>query len=141
MINHRNHENDNDILVLIARRAGGDRLNRAEQATLERAMLSDPDLALLLLDATEVAAAPVRPQTIGDGRAATRGRVRLAALVMGLAACFGVGATAGAQLATGLLTSGVGAGPPSHNQPLTNVEFRGVGDALNLKLRIESREK
>ena len=48
-------DND-DILILIARRAGGERLNQEEQATLDRAMLADPDLAVLLLDAAEVAA-------------------------------------------------------------------------------------
>ena len=61
------------------------------------------------------------------------------ALVMGLAACFGLGATAGAQLASGLLSGGGMA--IGSSQPTTQVEFRGVGDALNLKVRTGSREK
>ena len=65
----------------------------------------------------------------------------MAGLVMGLAACFGLGATAGAQLASGLLSSGgLGSGIGS-SPPTMQVEFRGVGDALNLKVRSGSREK
>ena len=59
-------DND-DILILIARRAGGERLNREEQAALDRAMLADPDLALLLLDAADVRR---------GGRGAARERAR-----------------------------------------------------------------
>ena len=132
-------DND-DILILIARRAGGERLNREEQAALDRAMLADPDLALLLLDAADVAAeATDAAAAAKQERRASGGRVRMAALVMGLAACFGLGATAGAQLASGLLSGG-GLGSSS-SQPTMQVEFRGVGDALNLKLRTGSREK
>ena len=135
-------END-DILILIARRAGGERLNREEQSALDRAMLADPDLALLLLDAADVAAEAT------DGAVAAKqecrasgGRVQMAALVMGLAACFGLGATAGAQLASGLLSGGgLGSSLGSSSQPTMQVEFRGVGDALNLKVRTGSREK
>ena len=132
-------DND-DILILIARRAGGERLNREEQAELDRAMLADPDLALLLLDAAQVAAeaTDVAVAAKQERRASGR-RVRMAALVMGLAACFGLGATAGAQLASGLLSGG-GLGSSS-SQPTMQVEFRGVGDALNLKVRTGSREK
>lgn len=134
-------DND-DILILIARRAGGERLNREEQAALDRAMLADPDLALLLLDAADVAAeATDAAAAAKQERRASGGRLRMAALVMGLAACFGLGATAGAQLASGLLSggglgSGIGSSPPT-----MQVEFRGVGDALNLKVRSGSREK
>ena len=132
-------DND-DILILIARRAGGERLNREEQATLDRAMLADPDLALLLLDAADVAAqATDAAAAAKHERRASGGRVRMAALVMGLAACFGLGATAGAQLASGLLSGGSLGN--SSSQPTMQVEFRGVGDALNLKLRTGSREK
>ena len=135
-------DND-DILILTARRAGGERLNREEQAALDRAMLADPDLALLLLDAADVAAEAT------DGAVAAKqecrasgGRVQMAALVMGLAACFGLGATAGAQLASGLLSGGgLGSSLGSSSQPTMQVEFRGVGDALNLKVRTGSREK
>ena len=131
-------DND-DILILIARRAGGERLNREEQAALDRAMLADPDLAVLLLDAAEVAAqATDAAGAARQERRALGGRVRMAALVMGLAACFGLGATAGAQLASGLLSGG---GLGSSSQPTMQVEFRGVGDALNLKVRSGSREK
>ncbi len=133
-------DND-DILILIARRAGGERLNREEQATLDRAMLADPDLALLLLDAADVAAqATDAAAAAKHERRASGGRLRMAALVMGLAACFGLGATAGAQLASGLLSGG-SLGNSSSSQPTMQVEFRGVGDALNLKLRTGSREK
>ena len=134
-------DND-DILILIARRAGGERLNREEQAALDRAMLADPDLAALLLDAADVAAeATDAAGAARQERRASGGRMRMAALVMGLAACFGLGATAGAQLASGLLSggglgSGIGSSPPT-----MQVEFRGVGDALNLKVRSGSREK
>lgn len=132
-------DND-DILILIARRAGGERLNREEQATLDRAMLADPDLALLLLDAADVAAqATDAAAAAKHERRASGGRLRMAALVMGLAACFGLGATAGAQLASGLLSGGSLGN--SSSQPTMQVEFRGVGDALNLKLRTGSREK
>ena len=132
-------END-DILILIARRAGGERLTREEQAALDRAMLADPDLALLLLDAADVVAeATDLAAAAKQERRASGGRVRMAALVMGLAACFGLGATAGAQLASGLLSGG-GLGSSS-SQPTMQVEFRGVGDALNLKVRTGSREK
>ena len=131
-------END-DILILIARRAGGERLNREEQATLDRAMLADPDLALLLLDAADVAAqATDAAAAAKHERRASGGRVRMAALVMGLAACFGLGATAGAQLASGLLSVG---SLGSSSQLTMQVEFRAVGDALNLKVRTGSREK
>ena len=131
---------NDDILILIARRAGGERLNREEQAALDRAMLADPDLALLLLDATDGAAeAPNVAAAAKQERRASGGRVRIAALVMGLAACFGLGATAGAQLASGLLSGGSLGN--SSSQPTMQVEFRGVGDALNLKLRTGSREK
>ena len=131
-------END-DILILIARRAGGERLNREEQSALDRAMLADPDLALLLLDAADVAAEATDASVAAkQERRASGGRVRMAALVMGLAACFGLGATAGAQLASGLLSGG---GLVSSSQPTMQVEFRGVGDALNLKVRTGSREK
>ena len=107
-------------------------------------MLADPDLALLLLDAADVAAEAAETAAAGAARQhrqASGGRVRMAALVMGLAACFGLGATAGAQLASGLLSggglgSGIGSSPPT-----MQVEFRGVGDALNLKVRSGSREK
>ena len=134
-------DND-DILILIARRAGGERLNREEQAALDRAMLADPDLAVLLLDAAEVASeASNAAGAARQQRRASGGRVRMAALVMGLAACFGLGATAGAQLASGLLSGG-GLGSGSGSSPPTRqVEFRGVGDALNLKVRSGSREK
>lgn len=134
-------DND-DILILIARRAGGERLTREEQAALDRAMLADPDLAALLLDAADVAAeATDAAGAARQERRASGGRMRMAALVMGLAACFGLGATAGAQLASGLLSggglgSGIGSSPPT-----MQVEFRGVGDALNLKVRSGSREK
>ena len=132
-------DND-DILILIARRAGGERLNREEQAALDRAMLADPDLALLLLDAADVAAeATDAAAAAKQERRASGGRLRMAALVMGLAACFGLGATAGAQLASGLLSGGGMA--IGSSQPTTQVEFRGVGDALNLKVRTGSREK
>ena len=132
-------DNDN-ILILIARRAVGERLNREEQAALDRAMLADPDLALLLLDAADVAAEATDAAVAAkQERCASGGRVRMAALVMGLAACFGLGATAGAQLASGLLSGG-GLGSSS-SQPTMQVEFRGVGDALNLKVRTGSREK
>ena len=131
-------END-DILILIARRAGGERLNREEQSALDRAMLADPDLALLLLDAADVAAeATDLAAAAKQERRASGGRVRMAALVMGLAACFGLGATAGAQLASGLLSVG---SLGSSSQLTMQVEFRGVGDALNLKVRTGSREK
>jgi len=132
-------DND-DILILIARRAGGERLNREEQAALDRAMLADPDLALLLLDAADVAAeATDAAAAAKQERRASGGRLRMAALVMGLAACFGLGATAGAQLASGLLSGGGMA--IGSSQPTMQVEFRGVGDALNLKVRTGSREK
>ena len=132
-------END-DILILIARRAGGERLNREEQSALDRAMLADPDLAALLLDAADVAAeATDAAGAARQERRASGGRVRMAALVMGLAACFGLGATAGAQLASGLLSGGGMA--IGSSQPTMQVEFRGVGDALNLKVRSGSREK
>ncbi|MEC8038614.1 MAG: hypothetical protein VX152_10000 [Pseudomonadota bacterium] len=132
-------DND-DILILIARRAGGERLNREEQTALDRAMLADPDLALLLLDAADVAAeATDAAAAAKQERRASGGRLRMAALVMGLAACFGLGATAGAQLASGLLSGGGMA--IGSSQPTTQVEFRGVGDALNLKVRTGSREK
>ena len=134
-------DND-DILILIARRAGGERLNREEQAALDRAMLADSDLALLLLDAADVAAEAAETAAAGAARQqrqASGGRVRMAALVMGLAACFGLGATAGAQLASGLLSGGGMA--IGSSQPTMQVEFRGVGDALNLKVRTGSREK
>ena len=132
-------DND-DILILIARRAGGERLNREEQAALDRAMLADPDLAVLLLDAADVAAeATDAAGAARQERRASGGRVRMAALVMGLAACFGLGATAGAQLASGLLSGG--GLDTSSSQPTMQVEFRGVGDALNLKVRTGSREK
>ena len=130
-----------DILILIARRAGGERLNREEQAALDRAMLADPDLALLLLDAADVATEAAETAAAGAARQhrqASGGRVRMAALVMGLAACFGLGATAGAQLASGLLSVG---SLGSSSQLTMQVEFRGVGDALNLKVRTGSREK
>ena len=131
-------DND-DILILIARRAGGERLNQEEQATLDRAMLADPDLAVLLLDAAEVAAqATDAAGAARQERRASGGRVRMAALVMGLAACFGLGATAGAQLSSGLLSGG---GLGSSSQPTMQVEFRRVVDALNLKVRSGSREK
>ena len=131
-------END-DILILIARRAGGERLNREEQSALDRAMLADPDLALLLLDAADVAAEATDASVAAkQERRASGGRVRMAALVMGLAACFGLGATAGAQLASGLLSVG---NLGSSSQLTMQVEFRGVGDALNLKVRTGSREK
>ena len=135
-------END-DILILIARRAGGERLNREEQAALDRTMRADPDLALLLLDAADVAAEATDAAVAAkQERCASGGRVRMAALVMGLAACFGLGATAGAQLASGLLSSGgLGSSLGSSSQPTMQVEFRGVGDALNLKVRTGSREK
>ena len=92
---------------------------------------------MLATEAAETAAAGAARQH----RQASGGRVRMAALVMGLAACFGLGATAGAQLASGLLSggglgSGIGSSPPT-----MQVEFRGVGDALNLKVRSGSREK
>ena len=136
-------DND-DILILIARRAGGERLNREEQAALDRAMLADPDLALLLLDAADVAAEATNVAAAAkQEHRASGGRLRMAALVMGLAACFGLGATAGAQLASGLLAGG-GLGSSlgsSSSQPTMQVEFRGVGDALNLKVRSGSREK
>ena len=132
-------DND-DILILIARRAGGERLTREEQAALDRAMLADPDLALLLLDAADVAAeATDAAAAAKQERRASGGRLRMAALVMGLAACFGLGATAGAQLASGLLSGGGMA--IGSSQPTMQVEFRGVGDALNLKVRNGSREK
>ena len=132
-------DND-DILILIARRAGGERLNREEQAALDRAMLADPDLALLLLDAADVAAeATDAAAAAKQERRASGGRLRMAALVMGLAACFGLGATAGAQLASGLLSGGGMA--IGSSQPTMQVEFRGVGDALNLKVRTGSRKK
>ena len=132
-------DND-DILILIARRAGGERLNREEQTALDRAMPADPDLALLLLDAADVAAeATDAAAAAKQERRASGGRLRMAALVMGLAACFGLGATAGAQLASGLLSGGGMA--IGSSQPTTQVEFRGVGDALNLKVRTGSREK
>ncbi|MBB25409.1 MAG: hypothetical protein CME02_07800 [Geminicoccus sp.] len=133
---------NNDILILIARRAGGERLNREEQAALDRAMLADPDLALLLLDTAEVAAEASETAAAGAARQQRQtsgGRLRMAALVMGLAVCFGLGATAGAQLASGLLSGG-GLGSGS-SPPTMQVEFRGVGDALNLKVRSGSREK
>ena len=131
-------END-DILILIARRAGGERLNREEQAALDRTMRADPDLALLLLEAADVAAeATDLAAAAKQERRASGGRVRMAALVMGLAACFGLGATAGAQLASGLLSVG---SLGSSSQLTMQVEFRGVGDALNLKVRTGSREK
>ena len=135
-------DND-DILILIARRAVGERLNREEQSALDRAMLADPDLALLLLDAADVAAEATDASVAAkQERRASGGRVRMAALVMGLAACFGLGATAGAQLASGLLSGGgLGSSLGSSSQPTMQVEFRGVGDALNLKVRTGSREK
>ncbi|MEC8155204.1 MAG: hypothetical protein VX077_09950 [Pseudomonadota bacterium] len=132
-------DND-DILILIARRAGGERLNREEKAALDRAMRADPDLALLLLDAADVAAeATDAAAAAKQERRASGGRLRMAALVMGLAACIGLGATAGAQLASGLLSGGGMA--IGSSQPTMQVEFRGVGDALNLKVRTGSREK
>ena len=44
------------ILTLAAQRAAGMPLSKADQAILERAMLDDPDLALLIVDAGDIAA-------------------------------------------------------------------------------------
>jgi len=92
-----------DILALAAQRAAGIKLSAPEQRALDRAMLDDPDLALLIVDAAEVAAATAPAQR--------KGRATLAALIFGMMACFGVGATAGAQLASGLVGGSSNKGP------------------------------
>ena len=112
-----------DILILAGRRAAGARLSAADQTRLETALLEDPDLALLILDAAEVAAQS-RPQV------RRMGRLTLSTLIMGLLACFGLGATAGAQLATGFVEQNSGRGSSGEHQ----IEVRAIGDALSLSL-------
>ena len=114
--------NADDILILAGRRAAGAKLSAADQATLETAMLEDPDLALLILDAAEVAAESA-PQV------RRMGRMTLAGLIMGMIACFGVGATAGAQLASGFVEQNGSSRSGAHQ-----IEVRAVGDALSLSL-------
>lgn len=115
-----------DILALAAQRAAGIKLSAPEQSALDRAMLDDPDLALLIVDAAEVAAA--------TAPALRRGRATLAALIFGMMACFGVGATAGAQLASGLVGGSSNKGPHQ-------IEVRPIGDSLSLSFDAGRKRK
>ena len=62
-----------DILALAAQRAAGIKLSAPEQSALDRAMLDDPDLALLIVDAAEVsvATAPAQRTCLGAACCAT----------------------------------------------------------------------
>ena len=62
------------------------------------------------------------------------GRVTLAALVMGMLACFGIGATAGAQLASGFVD-----GPSKRSAH--QIEVRAVGDGLSLSFDAARKRK
>ena len=108
-----------DILALAAQRSAGVRLSWAEQHQLEQAMTEYPDLALLIVDARGVVAqsAPAAQKSTG--------RATMAALIFGLLACFGVGATAGAQLAGGLVASGT-------KSSMHQIDVRPIGDGLSL---------
>lgn len=117
------------ILTLAAQRAAGMPLGKEDQAMLERAMLDDPDLALLIVDAGEIAA-----QTAPAVTPARTGKATLAALIFGLLACFGVGATAGAQLAQGLV------GPGSKSN-LHQIDVRPIGDGLSLSFDAARKRK
>lgn len=117
------------ILTLAAQRAAGMPLSKADQAMLERAMLDDPDLALLIVDAGDIAA-----QTAPAPTPARTGKATLAALIFGLLACFGVGATAGAQLANGLV------GPASKSS-LHQIDVRPIGDGLSLSFDAARKRK
>lgn len=117
------------ILTLAAQRAAGMPLGKEDQAMLERAMLDDPDLALLIVDAGEIAA-----QTAPAVTPARAGKATLAALIFGLLACFGVGATAGAQLAQGLV------GPGSKSN-LHQIDVRPIGDGLSLSFDAARKRK
>ena len=117
------------ILALAAQRAAGIPLGKEEQATLDRAMLDDPDLALLIVDAGEIGV-----QTASATTTARTGKATLAALIFGLLACFGVGATAGAQLANGLV------GPGSKSS-LHQIDVRPIGDGLSLSFDAARKRK
>ena len=114
-----------DILVLAAQRAAGITSSAAEQSALDRAMLDDPDLALLVVDAAVVSAT-----TVPQGK----GRTALVALIFGMMACFGVGATAGAQLAGGLVG---GSGKSNPHQ----IDVRPIGDSLSLSFDAARKRK
>ena len=60
------------ILALAAQRAAGIPLGKEEQATLDRAMLDDPDLALLIVDAGDIAVQIAPPTTTAPPRRSTR---------------------------------------------------------------------
>ena len=126
-----------DILALAAQHAAGMRLSGAEQSRLDRAMLDDPDLALLILDAGDVSAplAAADPAPTAPLGVVTRlARVRLAVLVVGMMACFGVGATAGAQLAHGFV------GSNSKTNPHV-IDVRPIGDGLSLSFDAARKRK
>ena len=131
-----------DILALAAQRAAGVRLGGAEERRLDRAMLDDPDLALLILDAGDVAApfaasdpAVAPPLSTGAHlRLGVMPHLRLGILAMGMMACFGIGATAGAQLAQGLV------GPSSKTNPHV-IEVRPIGDGLSLSFDAARKRK
>lgn len=120
---------DVDILVLLGQRAAGMRLSAPDEARLDAALLADPDLALLILDAQDTAA-----ELTSTPRQAAPSRTALAALVMGLLACFGVGATAGAQLAGGFVNANQ---QPSAHQ----VDVRAIGDGLSLSFDAARKRK
>lgn len=127
-----------DILVLAAQRAAGVRLSSSDQGRLERAMLDDPELALLVLDAQDVTAALTTDAAAQQTPRQTTTRVTLAALVFGLLACFGVGATAGAQLASGLVGGLVGSGTKSSAH---QIDVRPIGDSLSLSFDAARKRK
>ena len=117
-----------DILVLAAQRAAGITSSAAEQSALDRAMLDDPDLALLVVDAAAISATTAT--TVPQGK----GRTALVALIFGMMACFGVGATAGAQLASGLVGGSSNKGPHQ-------IEVRPIGDSLSLSFDAGRKRK
>ena len=116
------------ILALAAQRAAGMKLSPDEQTLLDRAMLDDPDLALLIVDAGMVAAATAPAPSTRPGKAT------LAALIFGLLACFGVGATAGAQLASGLVS-------PGSKSSAHQIDVRPIGDGLSLSFNAARKRK
>jgi hypothetical protein len=123
---------NDDILGLAAQRAAGMKLKPDDQDRLDAALLADPDLALLILDAQDTAAA--LSAAASPTRQASTSRATLAALVMGLLACFGVGATAGAQLAGGLVSANKA---PSAHQ----IDVRAIGDGLSLSFDAARKKK
>ena len=86
------------------------------------------DLALLVVDAAAISATTAT--TVPQGK----GRTALVALIFGMMACFGVGATAGAQLAGGLVG---GSGKSNPHQ----IDVRPIGDSLSLSFDAARKRK